>query len=353
MRKMFSMTATIAVMCKLCLVVVVIICTFMGTAGSDTIMSDLNYNEHLLLNKKTLSVLIKNSSQETTVDVSLQTGQSFTPSIWPFSNKDGDAPAVKPKSTRKAFFLSLILPGLGEAYVGSKRSLAFLGVEAFSWWIYSSYTKKGEDKESEYRSYADTYWHYSDVFDSEGDTLDYDYFRWLKFHFNEIGILPGGLSPNNHVLIDSLLKLTVDEENSNIYGHSVHNLPPTKTQQYYEMIGKYKHFSYGWEDIEDNNQTIRQEDGSIKFDEGIDIIVSPMRSHYEDLRDDSNQKIKTGQRGVHLMIINRVVSAIDAARMAYSHNKKMDSELSQIRVQFVQKQIIDNKVLMLVISKKF
>jgi len=52
-------------------------------------------------------------------------------------------------------------------------------------------------------------------------------------------------------------------------------------------------------------------------------------------------------------IINRVVSAIDAARMAYSHNKKMDSELSQIHIQFVQKHIIDNKVPMLVISKKF
>ena len=64
MRKMFSMTATIAVMCKLCLVVGVIICIFTGTAGSDTIMNDLNYNEHLLLNKKTLSVLTKNLSQE-------------------------------------------------------------------------------------------------------------------------------------------------------------------------------------------------------------------------------------------------------------------------------------------------
>ena len=353
MRKMFSMTATIAVMCKLCLVVVVVICTFMGTAGSDTIMNDLNYNEHLLLNKKTLSVLTENSSQETMADVLHQTDRSFTPSIWPFGEKDGDTPVFKPKSTRKAFFLSLILPGLGEAYVGSKRSLAFLGVEAVSWWIYSSYTKKGKDKEDDFHLYADTYWHYSDVFDSEGDSLDYDYFRWLKFHFNEIGILPGDLSPNNHVLIDSLLKQTVDNEDSGISGHAVHNLPPKNTQQYYEMIGKYRQFSYGWEDIEENNPTIRQVDGSIKFNEGLGSIVSPMRSHYEDMRDDSNQKIKTGQRGIHLMIINRVVSAIDAARMAYSHNKKMDSELSQIHIQFVQKQIIDNKVPMLVISKKF
>jgi len=353
MRRMFSMTMSIAVLCKLCLVAAVISCMFSGTADSDTIMNNLNYNEHLLHNKKTLSVLTKNSSQVTMVDISSQTDQSLTPSIWPFGKKDDDAPAVKPKSTRKAFFLSLILPGLGEAYVGSKRSLAFLGVEAVSWWIYSSYTKKGKDKEDDFRLYADTYWHYSDVFDSEGDTLDYDYFRWLKFHFNEIGILPGDLSSNNHALIDSLLKLTVDNENSNISGHAVHNLPPTKTQQYYEMIGKYKQFSYGWEDIEDHTPTIRQGDGSIKFDEGLSNIVSPMRLHYEDLRDDSNQKIRTGQRGIHLMIINRVVSAIDAARMAYSHNKKMDSELSQIRIQFVQKHIIDNKVPMLIISKKF
>jgi hypothetical protein len=66
----------------------------------------------------------------------------FTPVIWPFDKKDESASedSFKPKSTRKAFFLSLLLPGLGETYVGSKRSIIFFGVEALAWWMYATNT---------------------------------------------------------------------------------------------------------------------------------------------------------------------------------------------------------------------
>jgi len=72
-----------------------------------------------------------------------------------------------------------------------------------------------------------------------------------------------------------------------------------------------------------------------------------------DMRQSSNDKLKLGQDGIDLMIINRVVSAIDAARLAYHHNKKIDSELSMVRISIVQKQINDHKVPMLMFTKKF
>ena len=72
-----------------------------------------------------------------------------------------------------------------------------------------------------------------------------------------------------------------------------------------------------------------------------------------DLRAQSNNKLYDGQRGIHLMIINRVLSAIDAGRLAYHHNKKLESDLSMIRVRVAQKHIIDHNVPMLVVSKKF
>jgi len=78
-----------------------------------------------------------------------------------------------------------------------------------------------------------------------------------------------------------------------------------------------------------------------------------LRNTYEDMRDDSNKKLKTGQSGIHLMLINRVLSAIDAARLAYHHNEKIDSELSMVRIRLEQKQIIDHKVPMIVVTKKF
>lgn len=275
------------------------------------------------------------------------TEMHVTPAVWPFS-KDGDK--VKPKSTRKAFFLSLILPGLGETYVGSKRAIAFLGIEALAWWMYTTNTNDGNDKEDEFRAFADTYWHYTDVVDSNGDPLGHNYWKWLEYKY----IKDDTIGPEDYdKILDEL------EKNADI---SVHHYTGRDDQQDYEMKGKYPQFIYGWEDIsgldaEGNplNPTLLDNEGNFngKFDENISLIKSDLREEYENMRDDSNKKLKAGQTGIHLMIINRVVSAIDAARLAYHHNEKLESELSSVRVRMVQKHIIDHNVPMITVTKKF
>ena len=278
-----------------------------------------------------------------------------TPAIWPFGEKDeSDNAEVKPKSSRKAFFLSFLLPGLGETYVGSKRGILFLGIEAVSWWLYMTNTNEGNDLEDDFQRFANTKWHYTDTTDSQGNEIDTNYWKWVQYHFRQIG-LPDDIDTNDHALIDEQLEQTVQNSRSSIFGYSIHNLPPKKTQQYYEMIGKYPQFVYGWEDIGDpsTNPTIRNEDGSINYNEAIQNINSPLRAQYENMRDDSNKKLKAGQRGIHIMLLNRVVSAIHAARLAYHHNQKLDSELSMINIQFTEKYILDNRVPMLMVTKKF
>ncbi|MFC1693777.1 hypothetical protein ACFL1R_09760 [Candidatus Latescibacterota bacterium] len=332
----------------------VIVLSFTLTAEADTIMSryvpeqDTPFIESML-----------NMSDDSVENVQ-KSEATLKPAIWPFSKSD-DSQEIKPKSPRKAFFLSFLMPGLGEAYVGSKRSFLFLGIEAVAWWLYMTNTNEGNDLEADFQQFANDNWHYTDTVDSRGEALDFNYWEWIKYHFREVGF-PDDMDPHNHALIDSLMEETVQRpfEISSISGHSVHNLPSTKTQQYYEMIGKYPQFVYGWEDIDDVdkegnliNPTVRKEDGTIKYDEDITIIKSPLRMKYEDMRDDSNKKLRIGQRGIHLMLINRVISSIDAARLAYHHNIKLDSELSMIRVNFVQKHIIDNKVPMIVFTKNF
>ncbi len=68
------------------------------------------------------------------------------------------------------------------------------------------------------------------------------------------------------------------------------------------------------------------------------------------MRKDSNDNLKLAQDGVSL-IVNRVISAIDVARIAYHRNKGMESELSMVRVNMVQKHILDHEVPMLMVSK--
>lgn len=276
--------------------------------------------------------------------------------VWPFSrNEEGSEPELKTKSTRKAFFLSMLVPGLGETYVGSKRGIAFFAVEALSWWMYLSNTNEGNDLEDDYQRYADTHWHYTETTASGGSELDHNYWLWLKYQFQQVNKFDDTLDPKDYKTINELLDYTVQNSNSPIFGHSIHNLPSTKTQQYYEMIGKYPQFVYGWEDVGNTslNPTIRDDQDKINMGVAVNLVKSPMRIKYEDMRDDSNNKLKAGQRGIHLMLISRVVSAVHAGRLAYHHNQKMKSELSSVKIDIVQKQIIDNKVPMILLTKKF
>jgi hypothetical protein len=276
---------------------------------------------------------------------SSQTG--LTPAIWPFDKKDESASedSFKPKSSRKAFFLSLLLPGLGETYVGSKRNIIFFGVEAFAWWMYATNTKKGNDIEDDYQSFADKNWHYDDITDAN----QYNYWEWLKKAYS----IPDSINSRDFSKIDKFIETKTSSSSG---GGSVHNLPSTKTQQYYEMTGKYDQFVFGWSDIDDNTKDgvpINPNLSSNGYNLATDSVNSPMRTKYMNMRGDSNDKLKAGQTGLQLMMINRIVSAVDAARLAYHHNQKNKSDLSMVRVRFVQKQILDNKVPMLLLTKSF
>ena len=83
----------------------------------------------------------------------------------------------KPKSPLKAFFMSLAVPGLGQFYYGSKiKPVVFVGVEAFSWLMYSKWNGDGDDLTSEFEAFNDAHWSrqsYRDyLFEVWGDTSD-------------------------------------------------------------------------------------------------------------------------------------------------------------------------------------
>ena len=310
---------------------VIIFIVFSTDVFSETIMIQKDDDIH----HKTFPDLADYSLHENSFEAINSSNVSIEPAIWPFGGKkDSGSSNIKPKSTRKAFFLSLLLPGLGETYVGSKRAIVFLGLEAFSWWKYLTNTKEGNDLEDKFQRFADRHWHYYDETTSAGDPLDYNYWKWLQHNYeiNE-------LTPEDYNEIKEIIEA----------GGQSHSLPSKNTQQYYEMIGKYDHFVYGWEDIEDNNPSLEE----LGYGEKTELINSPLRLEYMKMRGDSNDRLKAGQQGIYIMLINRIVSAIDAGRLAYHHNKNLDSDLSMVRIKFVQKHIIDRKVPMIMITKKF
>ncbi|MBN2010205.1 hypothetical protein JW960_12740 [candidate division KSB1 bacterium] len=188
---------------------------------------------------------------------------------------------------KKALFFSVLLPGAGELYCKEYlRSLVFIGVEASAWAVYYSYNQKGKDKENEFETFADDNW-------------DYD-----RYHTWELEWDP-------------------DPENKK-FSHSIpldNNGRPVKTQQYYEMIGKYDQFLVGWEGVPEDLSANKEDANSV-----YDYIHQP-REHYMDMRYDANQLLKNATKGVYLAMFNRIASAIDAAWVAKRHNRTIVTSL--------------------------
>lgn len=174
---------------------------------------------------------------------------------------------------KKALLFSVLVPGAGELYTKSYLKAAlFFGVEVGAWSMYALYHQKGNDKEKEYEAYANEYW---------------DEDKWSAWFDN----------------------LTNQEQA--VFSHS---LPETKTQQYYEMIGKYNQFLVGWSGVDDNLTSTQIHEK--QYD-------SALRQKYMDMRYDSNNMFKRANTGAYIAMFNHVLSAIDAAWTAKRHNNKL------------------------------
>ncbi len=241
----------------------------------------------------------------------------------PGSNADSLVSPETPEkkvSVGKAALFSALLPGSGEFYARSYiKAAAFLAVEVTAWAVNVSYKKKGDDKDVEFKAYADAhwdeyrYWSYVNWVASN----DPDYANIPLFPYDPVMFLiPEDYYNANRDLILSTLREIEGQEFS-------HRLPYTKTQQYYEMIGKYPgQFGNAWDDA--------------SFDRkysGPDNITAN-NNFYMDMRDESNRFYDVAQYGLMVALINHVVSAVDAGFTARNYNRrqvKMEASYHQIR----------------------
>ncbi|MBU1318586.1 MAG: hypothetical protein KKH67_05240 [candidate division Zixibacteria bacterium] len=182
---------------------------------------------------------------------------------------DGDIYSSEHRSVGKAFLYSIAVPGLGEYYSGSKlKAGIFFAFDMLSWTQYLTKHSSGTKKEDEFEDYADNHWSPT------------EYTIWL---------------------IDTLGK----ESDADVAGFT-HHLPDQKTQQYYEMIGKWEQFKHGWDDYDPVRDT------------------SFNRVSYLSMREDANSKLESARTWAMVSLANHVLSAFDAALSAKRFNKKRD-----------------------------
>lgn len=197
--------------------------------------------------------------------------------------------SVGRKSPFKAFLLSAVLPGAGQFYLGSRlKALVFLGVEVTAWGFEAKFRGQGDTRTDEFEQFNRDHWHRA------------DYEQYLAWNYN--GITDDSLIPDVEIS---------------------HHLPDTRTQQYYEMTGKYNQFSWGWDDANyDGNYLYDYSQinppPTITSEEFAPVSIR--RVAYEDMRHDANRKYDQARRMVAVAIVNHLVSGFEALFSARRHN---------------------------------
>ena len=239
----------------------------------------------------------------------------------------------KGKSSKRSFLLSALVPGLGQWYAGSKkRGLVFLGAEAALVGMWAAWKGKGNDLEEEFRAVADEHW----------DPLNY--LAWRGSTISRNSSITHALPCSSEVV--EVYIPAMQQSGSADFG----GCAPSEIQQYYELIGKYDQYVAGWTDL------VRNSTGNAVAPTEVDSVEnfhSERRLRYEDQRDESNRFLKRASTISGVILINHVLSAIDAARVARARAAGADEAALQRRTRFalVMQPWVRSRVPMLVAYK--
>ena len=258
--------------------------------------------------------------------------------------------ARKSKSSKRAFLLSALVPGLGEWYAGSKkRGLIFFGAEAALVGMWVAWTGKGNDLEEEFRAVADEHW------DPE------EYIAWRTSTISNNSSITHALPCSSEVhgyIVEARRegKLQAGEklsalDRSEVFG----GCAPSQIQQYYELLGKYDQFVAGWKEDLKRVRSDGSIGNSVEWTEvdSVENFHSERRLRYEDQRDESNRFLKRASTISGVILINHVISAIDAARVARARAAGADEAALRRRTRFalVMQPWVRTRVPMLVAYK--
>jgi hypothetical protein len=193
------------------------------------------------------------------------------------------------KLPKRALFFSAIIPGAGELYTKSYiKAGAFFMAEVAAWMVYGSYTNKGQNEEKKFQEYADAHW------DPE---------VWQEWLQNFSG-------PVDDAHASTMEKYLSGDKSA------------TTKQQFYEMIGKYSAFYVGWDFAHYRDNQSFFNSASLDTIEAIQQNSSDI-GKYMDMRDKSNKLFRLARTATNYVIVNHILSAIDASWTAKRHNNTL------------------------------
>lgn len=219
------------------------------------------------------------------------------------------------KSPWIAGLLSAAIPGAGEFYAGSYvKAGIFFGIEVATWVISSNYNRKGDKQTAFFKAYADE--HYSPI----------RYAEWLYTYVDQINpavnkdqydLFNEQYDPDSGPPFSYLNWVQLNRMEYAVGGGFTHRLPVYGEQQYYELIGKYKQFSKGWDDEPDELDHTTPEERYYYYAEQFNL---------------ADKYYNIASSFVAVTIANHILSAFDAAWSASRYNRSLHAEVN-LRMQ--------------------
>ena len=237
-----------------------------------------------------------------------------------FSNDETKNVSDNKKSPLLAGVLSFVVPGAGEFYSESYiKSAVFVAIEAAAITVGLIYDKKGNDQTNFFQDFANQNW----------SVLRYA--QWTLIHLQELN---PNLNPNDYqnkviqngqVNWTELNKLENDVAGRNGIDGQVpgsyysHRLPKYGEQQYYELIGKYPQFNVGWSDFGN---------GDLNTPFVFGDPLTEKFNYYSVERGKANDFYNVASKAVIVVVVNHIISAIDAAWSAHGYNSGLEMHTS-------------------------
>lgn len=212
--------------------------------------------------------------------------------------------------------LSAIVPGAGQLYSEHYiEASVFAAVEAAAITVGILWTQKGNNQTAVFQNYANQHW-----------SVEF-YAKWTLQHATSIN---ADVKPADYKVFDSNGNLNWSELNrleSALGSYYSHHLPYYGEQQYYELIGKYQQFAVGWDQFWGGG-AITPDKLNLQF-YYVEASALPQQFlDYAAMRGEANDFYKVAATAVSVIVINHILSAIDAAWAVSRYNKNLEIHTS-------------------------